>query len=629
MGYIRNLDGLRALAIAAVLVFHLSEAVLPGGFVGVDMFFVISGFIITRGLCASEGDFSLRTFYARRIARLLPAAMVTLAVTLFASVWLLGPVDRVHVADTAIAAVFLVSNMFFSSHAGYFDDVLAGNPLLHFWSLSVEEQFYLFWPLLILGLARLGRARAARWVLGLTVFSTAVAAGFAALEPVIFFYATLMRAFQFLLGACLVYWPARTTNAPLSNAVFAAGLAGAFASFGLASGADYVFATAALLPALATVAMIYAIDSVLADLCLGSAPVRALGRAAYSIYLVHWPLIVFYRLRFGAIDSVGEGGLLAVASVALGGALRLGVENPLRLRHEDSVKRRKLRIAFALVVSTLCAAIYVSWTSAREEMPSLRVAGAPRLPTAAELNAATLARRRSAAFTDQCQLFEWASLGSLDVDGCLEGDVLLIGDSWMPDTLIALEAAFDDAPDAPRIAKLGGAACGQVLPEAVRMGQVGCRDLVGRRQQAMTDRRYRAIVLAVNWRGVRERDLRPAFDALRATGQKIVILSDRPYFEAKVPTLLGALPAESVLAEADLTPHLEPRAEAHAAAMRRVVADYPEFVFVDQREVLCPGACPAFTPDGALLYLDRSHLTVEGAQYLGRTLRDELRSAVE
>jgi len=145
----------------------------------------------------------------------------------------------------------------------------------------------------------------------------------------------------------------------------------------------------------------------------------------------------------------------------------------------------------------------------------------------------------------------------------------------------------------------------------------------------MDDERYRAIVLAVNWRGWRERDLRPSFEALRATGKTIVIMSDRPYFEAKVATLLGALPPGRSPSLVDLTPHLEPKAQRAAAALRHLMTDYDDFVFVDQRRVLCPAGCPALTPEGSLLYLDRSHLTVAGARYVGRALRGELRRALE
>jgi peptidoglycan/LPS O-acetylase OafA/YrhL len=239
LSYIRNLDGLRALAVVGVVAFHLSETHLPGGFIGVDVFFVISGFIITRGLRASGDRVGFADFYARRMARLLPAATVTIIVTLLVSAAILAPEDREQIAATALAALAFASNIFFRFNAGYFDDALAANPLLHFWSLSVEEQFYLVWPLLIVGLTRLGPARAARWIAGLTLGAIVLSWSVERHDSTLFFYAMPMRAFQFLLGACLVYFEARPVRPMLQELIFASGMALVLIPFFVADGDDY------------------------------------------------------------------------------------------------------------------------------------------------------------------------------------------------------------------------------------------------------------------------------------------------------------------------------------------------------------------------------------------------------
>jgi hypothetical protein len=389
---------------------------------------------------------------------------------------------------------------------------------------------------------------------------------------------------------------------------------------------------AALLPALGTMAMIHSIDSRSAGWLLGSGPVRALGRSAYSIYLVHWPIVVFYRLSFGAVDSLGEMALLASASLGCGWALRLGVENRLRLRSDDPQKRAKLWGVALLVLAASSLSVATWLVPFRDDPTGLSPLGRGRSPAEASDPSRSLVayaydpealrreRRLLRAIAERCQLLERAPLSSLDLEHCLSGEILLIGDSWVPGTLAALDSVIEGS----RVATLGGAACGYIVPSAVKGRYKGCHDLVALRARAMLDDRYEAIVLAVNWSAWPERDLRPAFDVLRATGKQIVIMSDRPFFEAKVPTLLGARGAEAPVSHVDLTPYLDPKAERAATALRRAMVAYAEFTFVDQRSVLCPAGCPAFTPDGALIYLDRGHLTAAGARYVGESIREEL-----
>jgi peptidoglycan/LPS O-acetylase OafA/YrhL len=157
--YRADIDGLRAVAVLSVMAFHYGLA-LPGGFTGVDVFFVISGFLITQQLAAeiAVGNFSILGFYDRRIRRIVPALLVMLAVTLFAGKVLLMPGDYKALGMSAATAAFGISNFFFLNHTGYFDRAADLMPLLHTWSLAVEEQFYVVWPPLLLLIAA-GRRR--------------------------------------------------------------------------------------------------------------------------------------------------------------------------------------------------------------------------------------------------------------------------------------------------------------------------------------------------------------------------------------------------------------------------------------------------------------------------------------
>jgi peptidoglycan/LPS O-acetylase OafA/YrhL len=158
-GFIRSIEGMRALAVLVVLLFHLDIPAFEGGYLGVDLSFVISGFIITRNILSDlhGGSFSLKEFYIRRFRRLFPALLVSVLLTLVVAILIVPPIELVNTAKSAIFAVFSLANFHFWLESGYFDGAASTKPLLHTWSLSVEEQFYLFWPALVLLLANAPR----------------------------------------------------------------------------------------------------------------------------------------------------------------------------------------------------------------------------------------------------------------------------------------------------------------------------------------------------------------------------------------------------------------------------------------------------------------------------------------
>jgi peptidoglycan/LPS O-acetylase OafA/YrhL len=296
-----DLEGLRGVAILGVLLFHARLPGTSGGFVGVDVFFVLSGFLIT-GLLLRErerfGRIDLREFYARRARRILPAATVVLIATLAASWLLLAPLDLPRVADDTLASALFVGNIRFAAEAtDYFGVDLTPSPVLHYWSLGVEEQFYLLWPALLIVVTRLGRPRVAA---GLALVALVLASYLAALwlttaAPGWAFYSLPTRAWELGLGGLLAV--TATWHPRLPAAVAAplgwAGLAAIVAAFVLVAPTTPYPGTAALLPALGSAAVILAggrirsLGAVLANPAL-----RFLGLISFSLYLVHWPILV-------------------------------------------------------------------------------------------------------------------------------------------------------------------------------------------------------------------------------------------------------------------------------------------------------------------------------------------------
>ncbi len=295
--YRRDIDGLRAISVLAVIAFHFGYTGLPGGFTGVDVFFVISGFLITGMLLTevADGNAPVLAFYNRRIKRILPALLVVIAACLVGGFILQLPGDFVDTAESARYAVFGLSNFYFIKNTGYFDQAADLQVLLHTWSLAVEEQFYLVWPLLIFLLAsRFGRGR--RTFLIVTV--SVIAASFllnlylTATEPKVAFYMLPGRAWELALGALLLFAP-RLKNWQ-SELATSAGIALIVAGFLLVNDTEAFPGFYALYPCIGAALVIWPKDgrSIAAS---GLGTLFPIGLISYSLYLWHWPVLVFFK----------------------------------------------------------------------------------------------------------------------------------------------------------------------------------------------------------------------------------------------------------------------------------------------------------------------------------------------
>ncbi|WP_167483937.1 acyltransferase family protein [Mesorhizobium tamadayense] len=346
-GYRADIDGLRAVAVLAVLCFHLGVSGFSGGFVGVDVFFVISGFLITRIVAADikAERFSLARFWSRRARRLLPALFATLALSCVAAFLLLAPRHLESFAQSLVAAAFGVSNILFWRESGYFDLAARIKPLLHTWSLSVEWQFYLVWPLLLSVL--LGRyPRRMAWPIlaaaalsfclilafqdgSFWLFSWTHAAEWIADGRATVFYNTPFRVFEFACGAALVWLP-KPRPVILHELLVLLGLVliGS-AVFFLDSGSGAP-AWNVLLPTIGAAMVLHSDRSRWAGLILRNVPAVYLGRISYSLYLVHWPLMVFCNYGLLRTPSSAEAIFVGLLSLVLATLMFHFVEQPCR-----------------------------------------------------------------------------------------------------------------------------------------------------------------------------------------------------------------------------------------------------------------------------------------------------------
>lgn len=356
MAYRAEIDGLRAIAVLSVLAFHYG-APLPGGFTGVDVFFVISGFLITQILAGeiAAGTFSILGFYDRRMRRILPALLTMLVTVLLAGRFLLMPGDYAALAKSTAAAAFGVSNFYFLENTGYFDRAAEFQVLLHTWSLAVEEQFYVVWPLLLLGLTRISLRFALAPTLALFVAVGCICSIFYFdVAPKSAFYMTLPRAWELGLGALLAFLPALPRL--IGELAVAVGLALMVAGFALIS-SDHFPGASVLVPCIGAALVIWpCARPTFSGRVLGLlAPV---GLISYSLYLWHWPIWVLYRTFVGnRVPDLAESIVIATASIVISAVSYLCVERPFRNRRWSPP--RTVVTGLAGIMTVFCAAMYV------------------------------------------------------------------------------------------------------------------------------------------------------------------------------------------------------------------------------------------------------------------------------
>ncbi len=365
-----DLEGLRGVAILAVLLFHAGVPGTGGGFIGVDVFFVLSGFLIT-GLLLREreerGAIDLAGFYARRARRILPAAAVVLLAILIASWIILAPLDVPGVAGDVFASILFVGNIRFALQAtDYFAADVLRSPVLHYWSLGVEEQFYLLWPFLLILAMRFRRVRLSAGLLVGAVFvvSLVFAIVMTGVDAPWAFYSLPGRAWQLALGGLLAVGATGLARVPWPVKLAAGwgGLAAVVASVVLIGPEVPYPGVAALLPSLGAAGLILAGAGRLSPgALLATPPLRFLGRISYSLYLVHWPILVLpaATLAVGEELSLPVRLGLAAASVVVATLSYRLIEQPF---HRGWLGRRRPRPTLAFAGAAICAIALIAAT---------------------------------------------------------------------------------------------------------------------------------------------------------------------------------------------------------------------------------------------------------------------------
>ncbi len=402
--YRPDIDGLRAIAVMLVLIFHAFPEAAPGGFVGVDVFFVISGFLITGIIARDLGEqrFSLAGFYARRIRRIFPALIVVLAVALVAGWLLMLPSAYVQLGSDVFASAAFLANIALLLQSGYFDVESAKKPLLHLWSLGIEEQFYLFWPLLLILVARLrlklfwiaAILGAASFALNLVLIGA---------NPVATFYLPFTRAFELLAGALLALGWSQTGKPTVASDWRAfAGFALIALAVGLYDSHSQFPGWRAALPVVGSALLLSAPAAWLNRSLLASRPMVWIGLISYPLYLWHWPLLVFFALiKFSPLTLL-ERGLILLLSVLLAWATYRFIEKPLRFGRSQPRKLVALGASIVLIAALGGTVVWGRGYDFRLPPEIRAMAGVPTQSAQWRYHRCLLDLGRDTSFADDC-----------------------------------------------------------------------------------------------------------------------------------------------------------------------------------------------------------------------------------
>ena len=618
--YREDIDWLRAIAVLAVVAFHFEMPGVWGGFVGVDIFFVISGYLIT-GIIQSElaaGNFSFARFYERRVRRLLPALYVMVALTAIPSVHYLLASERAEFFHSVVSVVTFTSNFFFWFQTGYFDHAAVEKPLLHTWSLAVEEQFYLALPLLLWGLARLapGRRAALPVLLAmLTVASFALSVWLMRHDgSANAFFMSPPRAWEFLAGAIIAVKGFPVLRNQLARRI-ARGVALvllAIPIFSLRQGPGFPGINA-LLPCIGAAMFIWSGIGVPTEKRGPYSPfhvARFFGQISYSLYLWHWPMFTFARfsknsLVLEASDKVA----LFALTVAISWLSWRFVEQPFRER--TLAPTRTGAFATAVVASVVLIAGSVGGA-----MLGRHAADAD--PVISRLE--TYSPYKFEPFYRSGHCFNPAS--GVFADDCLKlapgkTNVLLWGDSLAAHYFHGLSKATD--PQTTKILQATQAACMPTFNAAAQF-LASCRNAATQMEAFFRDNKPDLVILSGDWLEYARpprfdgmiADLRGTIARLNRLGIRVVLLGPPVQFKARLPQMLLRLHLRQAEAHADDL--LLPDVFALDAKMRATLLKGGRFTYVSVINAMCPARqCPVTLDGDVPLAWDHAHLTAEGS----------------
>ena len=627
MKYRAEIDGLRSLAILPVVAFHAGIERLSGGFTGVDVFFVISGYLITTIILAELGDtpgrdrFSILEFYKRRILRILPALTVVLVATAVAAWAIMLPNEFLAMGRSVVATALVLSNVYFWRTSGYFAPAADLKPLLHTWSLAVEEQFYVFFPLLLMIVARFLGRRFVLWIGLMTVTSLALCLVLTPRMPSVSFFLLPTRVWELGVGALIAAGGAPRIGSARGRGLLAL-LGVALIAYGVIglSEADPFPGWRALYPVLgAGLIIAYGAGTGVGGV-LSRGPLVYVGKISYSLYLWHWPVIVFYRMVQGPALAPAEIALVIGLSWLLADLSWRFVERPFRAEgFRLAPAPRVVGAGVACLAVFLALGGLISLTGAywRAYPPEvLRIAAYTDYVSSAD-------HAYQFGYGDGCAVSGYTSGDEFDREKCLRVEpgrpnYLVIGDSHAGAVWRALSLAYPGA----HFIKASISGCRPLLDAE---GEAPCRDVINYvYRDFLPKNRLDGVILVGRWRATDFPKVAPTLAHLKPLAGEVVVFGPTVEYDGEFPLLLAREKLTGV--DGFTEEALDPEKKGLSDALGRVVAAEGGVDYVPVYDAICAeGRCIETTPEGVPLQFDYGHLTLAGAELVVARIHDQLR----
>jgi peptidoglycan/LPS O-acetylase OafA/YrhL len=609
--YRPDIDGLRAIAVMLVVNFHAFPEAMPGGFIGVDIFFVISGFLIT-GIIARELEqksFSLLGFYNRRIRRIFPALIVVLCATLVLGwLWMLPSAYTQLSSDVFASAAFL-SNIALLLQSGYFDVESARKPLLHLWSLGIEEQFYLLWPLILMLATRL-RLGILAVAAVIAVASFALNVALIGSDPVATFYLPFTRAWELLAGAALACgWSRIDPTGRASNLRAFVGLLLIATAVILLDTKSAFPGWWALLPVTGGALLLSAPAAWICRTLLTSRPLVWIGLISYPLYLWHWPLLVFFGIiKFSPLTLL-ERELIVGLSFVLSWLTYWFVEKPFRFSRPVPLKIAALCTGMLLVAAAGGVIVEGHGFDFRLPPEIRAMANVPTQSAQWRVHQCLLDLSHEMSFADSC------------VDRDRRPLILVWGDSTAGALLPGLRKAQESRGFG--IAQFTSSSCVPALNTDVA-GVPNCRAINDRVLSLARELRPDVVLLHSTWDRYLDGVAATVATLKQQTGARIIVLGSVPWWKRGLPNEV----LRYFMLHHRLIPERSSRAEADGSGARlreKLVPVGAEYISV--WDAMCNAdGCLTRIGDtaGDISASDQVHLTEKGSVFLIQSVIDEV-----
>lgn len=603
-----DIEGLRAAAILPILLFHAGVSVLRGGFIGVDVFFVISGFLITN-IIVSDLDsqkFSLLKFYHRRFARILPALIVLMMGTALLGAALYALPHQFEQMYKSMAATSLFgSNIWFFFHTDYFASAADDHPLLHTWSLAVEEQFYIFYPFLLMALHGRGVRTMRVSLIVISLLSFALGLWIDRISPPAGFYLLPTRFWELALGGIVALGGFPKINSRVGRNVLAIG-GGGMILIGLAvitAGSGFP-APWAILPCVGTALLLAYGEGTIAGFMLSLPLVRWIGRISYSLYLWHWPLITFYRWMYGHHLSLIDTVILVIASFVAGAASYYLIEQRSQARIRalrDSVAVKTSLAALAVAVT---ASVGLANMSSRQLLPP-DVAAVARYGSYAGTPEHVYQYETGCFISNRTQTFDLARCVPLS---STKRNVVVVGDSHAAQYWRALTLKFPDI-------NIGEASASGCLPLLNARGESRCTSVMRQVFGELVDTgRVDGIVLIARWRPREVDNLARTVRYLQGKGVHVTVFGPVPEYEGVYPYLLARAMMDGDVKGVERFRD-KSRGDLDRTMAKAIAATGAAYHSV--HDIECPGgACQLFAGPSVPFHFDYGHTTFPAAKLL-------------